>query len=67
MSPEIKWFGVRGEILKALKEDPEWRTKLEKAKSVEEFREVINAFVKSKRYKVMDVEEIKSQEETNQM
>lgn len=49
MSPDIKWFGVRGEILRALRKDLEWRAKLEKAKSVEEFREVINAFVKSKR------------------
>jgi hypothetical protein len=39
---------------------------MQKAKSVEEFREVINAFVKSKRYKLMDVKEIKFQEETNQ-
>jgi hypothetical protein len=51
VSPEIKCFGIRGEILKALREDPEWRAKLEKAKSVEEFREVINAFVKSKTYR----------------
>ena len=49
-------LGVRGELLKALREDPEWRERLEKAKSVEEFREVINAFVKSKGYKVRDVE-----------
>ncbi|MDI6905718.1 MAG: hypothetical protein QMD13_09615 [Candidatus Bathyarchaeia archaeon] len=53
--------------MKALMADPEWREKWEKAKSVEEFREVINVFVKSKGYKVMDVEVIKSQEETNQM
>ena len=56
MSSEIKAWGVRGELLKALREDPEWRERLEKAKSVEEYREVINAFVKSKGYKVRDVE-----------
>ena len=56
MSPEIKCFGVRGEILKALREDPEWRAKLEKAESLEERKEVIFAFIKSKGYKIKDLE-----------
>ena len=56
MSPEIKCFGVRGEILKALREDPEWRAKLEKAESLEERKEVIFALVKSKGYEIRDVE-----------
>jgi len=56
VSPEIKCFGVRGEILKALREDPEWRAKLEKAESLEERKEVIFALVKSKGYEIRDVE-----------
>ena len=56
MSPEIKCFGVRGEILKALREDNEWRDKLEKAESLEERKEVIFALVKSKGYEIRDVE-----------
>jgi hypothetical protein len=56
MSSEIKVFGVHGEILKALRKDLEWRAKLEKAKSVEELREVINAFVRSKGYEVKNID-----------
>lgn len=57
MSRKVKAWGVRGEILKALRENPEWREKLEKARSVEEFREVVKAFAKSRGYEVVTREE----------
>jgi len=47
-------------FLKALRQGSEWHAKLEKAKSIKEFRKVVNVLVKPKGYKVMKVEEIKS-------
>jgi hypothetical protein len=55
MPSKIKVFGVRGEILKGLMKDPEWRAKLEKAESFKERKEVIFAFAKSKGYEIKDM------------
>lgn len=56
MKSEVKVFGVRSDILKALMQDPEWRAMLEKAQNNQERREVINAFARSKGYKISSVE-----------
>ena len=56
MKSKTPFFGVRGELLKALMADPEWREKWEKAETLEERKEVIFAFIKSRGYKIKDVE-----------
>ena len=48
-------FAVKTEFLRALLNDPEWKAKLEKAKTMRQVETVFRDFAKAKGYKIKEV------------